>query len=297
MKPLQKSQEQILKEAKPLILLGMHRSGTSLVSRLLSDVGVFMGRKLSRDAEAVYFQKINRRIFNARDVRWGYVDPLIEAMRSQEFVGAQVDAVKQALFPGWVLPGISAGIADFFGADLWASICREEPISWGWKDPRTTLTFPIWLRVFPEARFLHILRNGIDVAISTHRRTERQHQNIWKRTLRLDYCPITLDFNYCFRLWETYINYVLENRDLFKQGQYMEIRYEDLLAKPEPVLEEIAGFANFQAHPEAIARAATKVNRKRLDNSTLASMYQDQIGPLADRPLMNQLGYHYTLQD
>ena len=37
---------------------------------------------------------------------------------------------------------------------------------WGWKDPRNVFTLPLWLRVFPEAKIIYIVRNGVDVAAS-----------------------------------------------------------------------------------------------------------------------------------
>src|SRR5699024_9625556 len=53
-----------LEDFKPIIVVGMHRSGTSLLSRVLSDIGVFMGNDLSINHESSFFQKINIKIFN-----------------------------------------------------------------------------------------------------------------------------------------------------------------------------------------------------------------------------------------
>ena len=45
---------------------------------------------------------------------------------------------------------------------------------WGWKDPRTVFTLPAWLRVFPSAKLLYIVRNGVDVASSLQVREVRE---------------------------------------------------------------------------------------------------------------------------
>ena len=71
-----------LQQTQPLIVLGMHRSGTSLIVRLLSDLGIHMGSWLSRDAESVHFQRLNRRIFAAAGSNWAQVDGLIRLMES-----------------------------------------------------------------------------------------------------------------------------------------------------------------------------------------------------------------------
>lgn len=48
---------------------------------------------------------------------------------------------------------------DFSGSELW-----------GWKDPRTCLTLPVWRRLVSRARYVICLRNPVDVARSLERR-------------------------------------------------------------------------------------------------------------------------------
>jgi hypothetical protein len=285
--------EPTFRQMQPLILLGMHRSGTSLTVRLLADVGVHMGHRLSRDAEDVFFQKLNRRIYKAVGVRWGYVGPLIEAMDDPQFVERQTAQMRRGLFASKHLGAPEPRIVDFFGAPLWRVVQQGELVWWGWKDPRTTLTFPIWLRIFPRARVVHIVRNGIDVAISTHRRSHKQQRKFRNRVLRFDYCPVTLDFEYCFRLWEQHISFVQEHQLLIPDGQFLEIRYEDLLAAPVEQLRRITSFIGREVPEEHLVAACKRVDQSRLDNSRYAVPYQVEIPHLAASHLMRQLGYRY----
>ena len=39
--------------ANPVLVVGMHRSGTSLVSKILDDCGVMMGKDLQEDHEGI----------------------------------------------------------------------------------------------------------------------------------------------------------------------------------------------------------------------------------------------------
>ncbi|MFC1922353.1 sulfotransferase [Chloroflexota bacterium] len=289
------AQERYLRQSQPLIILGMHRSGTSLAVRLLTEIGVHMGDRLSRDAEAIFFQKLNRRIFQDVDTKWGYVEPLIEEMRSSHFIDMQTSAMQRALFEEKRLFGKEPKISEFFGPQLWRQISKGQMLTWGWKDPRTTLTFPIWLKIFPRAKILHILRNGIDVAISTHRRSLRQQKNIIKRAFPMDYIPITLDFEYCFQLWEQYVSFVFEHKALIADDHYLEIRYEDLLQDPESKLRLISEFMAYPVQDASLSKSSMQVNRARIDNSAYARAYRDQIPPLTSTPLMQQLGYSYTL--
>jgi LPS sulfotransferase NodH len=277
---------------RPVIVLGMHRSGTSLTARLLRDLGIHMGSWLSRDAEAVFFQRLNRRIMKAAGTRsWGRIDPVVEAMQSPEFVAAQVGKTRRALVWDRHLVRHGRGIEQFFGPDLWPVVQEGSNIAWGWKDPRTALTFPVWREVFPQARFVHVLRNGVDVAISIHRRARRQQQKLSRRLLRLDYDPATLDFRYCFRLWETHVAFVFDHKGLIPPEQFYEIRFEDLLAEPELRLRELADFLDFPVGDDRLASVCRQTDSSRLDNSTYKAEYPDEIPALVAKPLMQQLGY------
>lgn len=286
--------EHQLRESQPLIILGMHRSGTSLAVRLLTGLGLHMGNHLSRDAEAIFFQKLNRYIFNVVGVKWGYIDPLVEAMQSEQFIEDQSQFLLHELFGTRRFFSNEVKISEFFGPEVWDEFKQKKIDSWGWKDPRSTITFPIWLRIFPQAKVLHLLRNGIDVAISTHRRSLKQQRNFFKRTFPLDFEPVTLDFHYCFDLWESYVAFVLANKFLIPGDHYLEIRYEDLLSEPERQLRLIADFAAFPIQDRQLKDVVVQVDRSRLDNSKYASEYQQQIPALASSQLMEQLGYTYN---
>ena len=51
----------MLKNAKtsPVLLAGMHRSGTSMVSKILKKSGMELGRNIDSNNESVFFQRIN----------------------------------------------------------------------------------------------------------------------------------------------------------------------------------------------------------------------------------------------
>ena len=44
---------------KPIILIGMHRSGSTMLSKIIQKLGVFVGADLDKYAESLFFQQIN----------------------------------------------------------------------------------------------------------------------------------------------------------------------------------------------------------------------------------------------
>lgn len=54
----------------PFVIVGMHRSGTSLVSRILDQSGVFMGLDLQEDHESRFFIELNKWIYENAGADW-----------------------------------------------------------------------------------------------------------------------------------------------------------------------------------------------------------------------------------
>ncbi|MFN2283226.1 MAG: sulfotransferase [Anaerolineae bacterium] len=287
------SSETAMRDA-PVIIIGMHRSGTSLTVRLLRDLGISMGGIVLKNTEALNFQHLNRRIFAVAEGDWSTVEPVMTAMRNPDFVTQQTAAMRRAVFAGKVRVGRDVGLVSYIDHFLWRRMYRAGRRMWGWKDPRTTLTFPVWLRVFPQAKFVHVIRNGIDVAISLNRRTKVQQRSWWKRRMLEDYRPETLSFAQCFRLWELYLSFFFEQQELIPSAQILELRYEALLSEPEVQLRKLVDFLEYPVDATQITAVCTQIKQERLDNCARARLYQDEIAQLAGHPLMQALGYDYV---
>lgn len=136
--------------SKAFVVVGMHRSGTSLVSSMLHAAGVQMchyGCKPEDKTqpygywEDVLFTHINRLIL--KDAGGSWVD-IPDEEKLMDAAKAQTDSV--------------------------LGLIREvvtENTSWGFKDPRTSVLLPAWMRFFEKAgvtsRFIWVYRNQQDV--------------------------------------------------------------------------------------------------------------------------------------
>ncbi|MCD4653834.1 sulfotransferase [bacterium] len=275
---------QTFQNLSPLIILGMHRSGTSLITRLLADCGIFPGRKLSINAESIFFRNINEKIYRCVGATWSYINPICEAMESNEFVSNQVKMIKTHLFD-------SMQIEHFFIPEHWIKLQDGKVFNWGWKDPRTTITFPIWLKIFPKARFLSVKRNGIDVAISLHRRALK-HNQLWKRFSPIhNYSKRMFALKECLNLWAEHLEFELKKQSLIPDGNFLEIEYENLLTNPVSMLKNILEFAGVSYHKKDLESISVQINIKRIDNSRFVHQFRNDIEPLLDHPILRQFGY------
>lgn len=130
----------------PILILGMHRSGTSCLAGSLQQRGLFLGEVYE---SRPYNRKGNRENQRIMDLN---------------------DAVLAASGGAWNLPpamlrwdAAAASGRDAIVASLQAA-AGERP--WGFKDPRTLLTLPFWRERLGDARLVGTFRHPAQVARS-----------------------------------------------------------------------------------------------------------------------------------
>ncbi|HEY8490952.1 MAG TPA: sulfotransferase [Dehalococcoidia bacterium] len=138
-------------------VLGMHRSGTSLTTRLLSLLGLHLGHpdnlmQPHPEMNPLGFWE-HQRLTDLNDLllarlggSWHEPPPLPEGWERRADLA---DLRDQAL----------AVLREDFGA---AGL-------WGWKDPRNSLTLPFWRTLLPSMSYVICIRNPLDVAGSLQR--------------------------------------------------------------------------------------------------------------------------------
>ena len=235
---------------QPVILIGMHRSGTTLLSRILDRHGLFVGWRLAAHHESSFFNRQNSWLFSSAGARWDTPNAVQHLLD---------DAAGRKLALAYLGQRMSSPAAiEFLGPSRYLRLRRLPPLRepWGWKDPRTTITLPLWLDLFPQARVIHLVRHGVDVAESLFRR-QRSGQSLaaqrWKRYRLLFWLlgrrgwfgtsPRLAQREEGVRLWEEYLTFAERNtRDL--GDRLLVVRFEDLLAQPRNLLQEILRFCD-----------------------------------------------------
>jgi hypothetical protein len=134
------------------------------------------------------------------------------------------------------------------------------------KSPPHTWRIPTLLRLFPQARFLHIVRNPYVVLPST--------VNLWN-SLYLQHSLQTPPFaGLRERVLDTFVEMherLDKTRSLLPPGQYCELRYEDLLRDPIGRLEALyrdLGLGDFESarkHAEAYVAGMKSYETNRYD--------------------------------
>ncbi len=192
--------------AEPAIfIVGVARSGTTLL-RLMLDAHP----ELAIPPETHFIPKVIAAVAEGRS-------PLEEMTGHRRWPDFGLDPVELALRLD-SHRSLTAGDAlrEFYG--LYTS--KHGKSRWGDKSTNYIRKMKPISRILPEARFVHLIRDGRDVALSQ---------------VAVHFGPATVEA--AAEKWRAEITKA--RRQGPKVPHYQEIRYEDLIADPEPVLREI----------------------------------------------------------
>jgi hypothetical protein len=204
----------------PVSILGMHRSGTSMVALLLADCGLYLGheRDLMPPApdnpagfgENVRFVELNEQLLAALGGRW--------------------DALPE-FSAGW-LESNDVTVLRARAEQLVQSFAGFEP--WGWKDPRSSVTFPFWERIAGPLEVVVCIRDPLEVALSLQRRN-----------------GVSLDFG--LALWLAYNERIVATTSA---GSRIVSHYDAFFRSPRHEVERVAAFIDLPVDGETLERAA-----------------------------------------
>jgi hypothetical protein len=211
----------------PVCIAGMHRSGTSMVTKLLHESGLYLGPESDLippgpgNPEGFWenrrFVQVNSRILKVLRGAWDYPPPIPEDWNSESLASLRGKA--------------ESVLADFAG---------REP--WGWKDPRNCLTLPFWQQVVDSAKVVLVVRNPLETAESLRKRN---------------------GFSYALglALWHTYYQRV---RDAAAPSERVVTHYDVYFRDPGTELRRVLQFLGLPVDEEVVARAsATLVDEAR----------------------------------
>lgn len=279
----------------PVIIIGMHRSGTSMLSRALEAAGLFLGwRQLPEHQEAKFFLHLNMWVMLQTSGGWETPESVRYVLERPQARQAVVEYLRFALR--------SPRAVSYLGPLRYGRRRSVERLAepWGWKDPRTTFTLPLWLDIFPEAKIVHVARHGVDVAESLRIRQQaaeeialdrlrRQRRHHLFRT-KLNELTSGLRFaslDEGLSLWERYT--CEASQAVARLGERaLELRYEDFLASPGPHIADLAGFCGLGDASAAVG-AVAHLDASRAFAYRTSSELRDFAEQNADR--LEALGY------
>lgn len=268
-----------IKDSAPVFVIGSQRSGTSFLYRLIQkylkigfgrDNGLFVRKMKMLDYYGDLKNDANLRrlltdILNEPDVKRRFPELEID-------VDAFISQMDERTYPELVRR---------FYAE-WAYLKGAN--RWGGKTPDYSIYTAELLELFPDAKFVHIIRDGRDVALSL---------------FRLDWgakSPIV-----AAKHWKERVEAACNFGRTLDDSQYLEIRYEHLVQFPEEIFENLIHFLDWEDDRYKIIDQFNRgiVGKVRRDNFNKWKMQMSRRHIRAFEQvagdLLKRLGYNTTL--
>lgn len=223
----------------PIFVLGCPRSGTTLLRNLLrahSRITIpnetffipFIYASLGEPPDEAAARRLVEILLQVETVRRWDCDFDAEAMAARGTYAGIVDA----LFQHWAR--------------------KEGKPRWGDKTPLHVLHLPLLARLFPDAKLIHIVRDGRDAAASWLKAAFGP-ENWYAAAIR----------------WKRLVETGLRDEAALRPDQIRRVRYEDLLADPEGTLRDLCAFLNEEFEPamltpNPVPREVRPIRRHRL---------------------------------
>jgi hypothetical protein len=169
----------------------------------------------------------------------------------------------------------------------------------GDKTPDYGLCMGTLQAIWPEARFLHIGRDGRDVAMSMSKVLSFRLLAAWginhwwaialqrQYEIKLDEADAEIPLERFFELWHSRIMRIRDERNRLRPGTYLEVSYEDLLSRSRETLNRIAEFLEFPEAESWIDASIAQIagdnlgkNRARPEFRALTERYGEVLAPM-----------------
>lgn len=245
----------------PVAIGGLGGSGTRLVAELLMRLGFFIGSDLNESLDNLWFTLLFKRleILRCPDSEFQTCVDLF-ARRMQGCT--DFDAADQAFLkrlarsdrPQHASPWLSERVASF---------CRPAAAPapgggrWGWKEPNTHVVAARLMRSMPTLKYIHVVRNGLDMAYSQNQNQLR----LWGSEF-LDMDRVETDPPHSLKFWCRVHEHVL---DVFRQfpGRCLWVDFDTLCLDPHPTLERMFDVLDVDPSPRHIDTLALLIRPPR----------------------------------
>ncbi len=258
----------------PIIIIGMSRSGTGILAKMLEDLGLFIGKSKDRNHEAWFFIDLNMWLLEQSSGGLENPQAIKHLLEDKEAKRLFAEFASYTMKTPRVISYL--GLKKYLSYRTPANL----DIPWGWKDPRNTFTLPFWLDIFPDAKVIHIYRHGVDVAnslkVSQQKGLERLrmkdslYKNLYWYYLANKFIPNRKKFVYlrcaslenAISMWEEYLNEARAHVAAL-ESRAIEIKYEDLMQQPTEELKKLTEFCKLQAADSQIRLASKLADKSR----------------------------------
>lgn len=244
------------KENGPIVIAGIGGSGTRLIAEICSSAGVYLGNDLNRALDNLSYTLLFRRyswlMKHRRDqtkIRTG-----LRLLKKMLFHKKQL-SFREAIFLGNAVLDYylhyrqieKSWAFDRIRVYLQKTIPDNLFLGWGWKEPNSYLLLPSLADEFPNLKFIHTIRHGLDMAFSKNQRQMKNWSAFFIENLEANpaYNPAQ-----SLKFWISANQFMANEGEHLGKDRYLRVNYDQLCRDPQPILQEVLAFLELDVNSE-----------------------------------------------
>jgi hypothetical protein len=251
----------------PVVIGGIGGSGTRVVAEICQQLGIYLGRNLNDSLDNLWYAALFKRsdLFEQKkkddQIRKG-LDILTHAMiggdlNTDDFrrlVIEYTDDIRQDAYYENEFENYFGTMPNFI-QDIVGSAKPnfESFVGWGWKEPNSHLLLEDLANYFANLRYIHVQRNGLDMAYS-----DNQIQvTLWGAMFGINYRKDSHDPAASFRYWVEANKKAVNLGKKFLPDNFLALQLEQICRSPVKEINRIAEFLELPLSKAAIEQIAT----------------------------------------
>lgn len=249
-----------LNRKAPVVIGGVGGSGTRLVAGILMELGFFMGSDLNQTLDNLSFTMLFKRPLwyrkniqtLQRQTRRGFriltrsltarFPLMLNPFEICFFLQAALDTYRFGLdYSGnskgaWVLQRA-------FNIIRFKNLDPGRFTGWGWKEPNSHIFLEYLAHHFPEIKFVHVIRHGLDMAYSGNQGQLHNWGYIWDITAdKIEKNPHGASLDY----WIQANQRAVHLGKTIGENRFLLLNYDRLCASPENELSRLFSFLDIE---------------------------------------------------
>ena len=186
----------------PVIIVGMHHSGTSILAKIVAKGGIFIVTDMGHHESTLFTLTLNNKLIMKN--QW-HGDPIMTEESVMSF---------QKMFDRF----LDETVDEYF-----KNLGYDGNSRWGFKDPRVCVLMPLYLKRYPSAKFIHIIRDEQAVYKSLFTKNKSCNKNL----------------DYWINVQKQHIDRVKKYSNKLSGKNFYEIKYEDLCLNPQEIVKDL----------------------------------------------------------
>jgi len=231
---------------QPVFVLGCDRSGTTLLSLLLSQSPDLHMTLESGFIPDLYEKRHDYGNFTEPKQRWFFIRDLQTTNATSNTVAFDIFGLTDMQAENSIKQAAPTNYAGAIDALFSETAQTNNKSRWGNKTPKYVHSIGLLVELFPKAKIIHLIRDPRDVAASIKRVG-------WTHTIKE-----------AATFWNKRVSDGLKGRK-FDDNTYYELKYESLLEQPDKTLEDLYNWLDIDFSTEVIDQYQQDKNRTSIE--------------------------------